>query len=231
MTEPTVLDEPTKPLWERQAWDTPMGFEFFRYYLNQEAPRSLLKAYNEFRRSKMGQNRAKDSRYVPGTYRNIAQGKTGRGISKIGAVDFKTRALAWEDHIASLEREKWKDRKLELQETEWKIANELLDKAKLMLAFPIVEQLSADGMTLIRPADWKLRDIMPVAQLGSQLARLAAGMETENIKINWQDEARKAGYDPDSLFTEWVKYFYSLGKSDDKRSLEDSPGKEEAAQE
>jgi hypothetical protein len=221
--------EPVIPLWERQPWESPRSFAIFQLYLNQESPRSLARAYREFKARK-GLKEGAKIKSAPGSWRNIAQGKKGSGVPIEGAVDFKTRALAFEDHIASLERQKWIERRQSLSEREWKIANDLLEKAELMLAFPVVAQASEDGKNIIMPAGWKLRDIIPVAQTGSHLARLSAGMETENINLNWREEARKLGYDPDELFTQWTKIFTdALDKSNDNGSLEDSPGSPEVA--
>jgi hypothetical protein len=108
---------------------------------------------------------------------------------------------------------------LQLREKEWDLGQKLIEKAQQMLMFPVVAQESADGQTLILPAGWKFRDVPTVIQTGSRISRLAAEMSTENINVDWREEARKAGVgNPDELFREVV------ARLEERLAGEDAPG-------
>lgn len=212
------MDENPRP-WERQPYDTQATWQYFQLYLEQDPPRSLLAAYRKWR-SRGGSSEARPTKQVPGGWRNVAAGKTSRGKPLPGAMSFEQRAAAWDDHLADIERQKWAERRLQLKEKEWELGQKLLDKAQQMLMFPVVAQESADGKSIILPAGWKFRDIPAVLAQASKLARLAAEMSTENISIDWREEARKAGIDPDAIFRQLVSRFEEqLGRQDAAGSL------------
>lgn len=81
-------------------------------------------------------------------------------------------------------------RREELREQEWKYAQELLNKAKQMLVFPLattVRSTQEDGKTIVteyHPARWSLADVGRMLETASKLARLAMGEETERVGVN-----------------------------------------------
>lgn len=195
-------EEGPKP-WERQPYDTQTSWAYFQLYLEQDAPRSINEAYR-LHRARRGLKVARNQG-APGSWRNLGAGKNVRGVALPGAISWERRAAAWDDHVAELDRRKWVERRLQLREKEWDLGQKLIEKAQQMLMFPVMAQESADGKTLILPADWKLRDVPAVVAAASKLARLSAEMSTENLNVDWRDEARKAGVsDPDELFRELV---------------------------
>lgn len=183
--------------WERQPWDTKQSWQAFRIYLLQEQPRSLIKALREYQRS-IGREP---------TRRNTIPGYWKTWSSERGELTWAQRAAAYDDYLAEQEREKWEKRRLELKEQEWEIGSKLLERGQQMLMFPLSMQkkeevADADGkqvhsVTIIMPAEWKLGDIPKVVQAGSKLARLSADEPTEIV--DWREEARKAGVDPDAF--------------------------------
>jgi hypothetical protein len=217
-----IMDINPKP-WERQPYETPAMFGYFLFYLEQDSPRSLITAFRSWR-AKRGTNGALAKR-PPGSWRNIAAGKTRQGQPIEGAMTWEERALAWDDNLIDLERQKWVERRLELKEKEWEVSQKLLEKAEQMLMFPVMETRSADGVTVIYPAGWQFRDVPAVAQAASKLARLAAEMATENIAVDWREEARKAGIsNPDAIFRETVhKFEREMAGGNDEGGLPDSP--------
>jgi hypothetical protein len=216
-----MTDEP-KP-WERQPYDTQASWTYFQLYLEQDPPRSALAAYRKYR-SQKGLNEAV-VKHLPGSWRNMAVGKTNSGNPIPNAMTWEYRALAWDDHLATLERLKWVERRLSLKEKEWDVAQKLLERAQQMLMFPVVAQESADGKTIIMPAGWKFRDLPSVVAAASKLARLAADMSTENVSVDWREEARKAGIDdPDAIFRITVEQFERhLAGEDAEGSLPNGP--------
>lgn len=216
-----MTDETPRP-WERQPYDTQASWVYFQLYQEQDPPRSVLVAYRKWRRRE-GVNEAAPPKKLPGSWSNLSAGKTRRGDPIPGAMTWEQRALAWDDHLAALERQKWAERRLALKEKEWDISHKLLEKAEQMLMFPVVAQESADGRAIIMPAGWRFRDVSAIADAASKLARLAADMKTAQIEIDWREEARKAGIlDPDELFRQVVRHFEErLDGADAEGSLED----------
>jgi len=183
--------------WERQPWDTKQSWQAFRIYLLQEQPRSLIKALREYQRS-IGREP---------TQRNTIPGYWKTWSAERGELTWTQRAAAYDDYLAEQERAKWEQRRLALKEQEWEIGSRLLERGQQMLMFPLSVQkkeevADADGkqvrsVTIIMPAEWKLGDIPKVVQAGSKLARLSADEPTDII--DWREEARKAGVDPDAF--------------------------------
>jgi hypothetical protein len=194
------MTEPRQP-WERQPYESQADFAIFQLYLEQDAPRSVNEAYRKW----LSQKGDVKARLAPGSWRNLANGKKRNGGAEIpGAMTWTARALAWDDHVADLERQKWIKRRLEIKEQEWEVGSKLLQRGREMLQFPIVTAESQDGRTIIMPAGWKLKDIPQVVSTGSKLSRLAADMVTDSIELDWREEARKDGIDPDAIFNKLV---------------------------
>jgi hypothetical protein len=226
------MSDEERPVWERQAYETPSMWAYFRLYLDQDSPRSINAAYRTFVRIKRGEERARQIKNAPGSWRSIAAGKTRSGQAIDGAFTWQERAAAYEDYLADQERRKWAARRQELKEREWETASKLLEKAEQMLLFPVMVQEVEGENTLIFPAKWSMRDIPTIVQAGSKIARLAADMSTENLAIDWREEARREGIEnPDELFRKLVSRIESeLEGSNDERSLpgsESEPGEDQ----
>lgn len=98
------------------------------------------------------------------------------------------RAKEYDAHLDSLEqkaREKALTKKAEDWATkELEMAALLYDKAKSMLAFPLARQKSKDGLTIVEPADWRMRDAASIAEAGVKMERLARGESTDRITVS-----------------------------------------------
>lgn len=94
--------------------------------------------------------------------------------------------------------EEWRERQKEIRSTEWDMASRLIERAERMLEFPIreTETTMEDGVTrlTIKPVKWSGGTPARYLDLASKLARLAAEMETENIKV-----AATVGFTADDL--------------------------------
>ena len=184
--------------WERQPYDTSMSWAVLRVYLEQDPPRSLPEAYNQVR-GITGKRKG-----IPGTVYNRLLGKNKDGTPIPGAMSYQERVIAWDNYIADLERQKWVERRLKIREKEWEVGSKLLERGEQMLMFPVFDQMTTDEGMIIRPAEWRLKDIPPVLVQASKLMRLSTGMSTENLSIDWREEAQKEGYNPDELFNQVV---------------------------
>lgn len=90
-------------------------------------------------------------------------------------------------------RKRWQERQETWREDEYGVALKLLERAKQMLTFPIIEMVNEqpDGtVQIVKPAKWKPIDIARFAEVASKLARLAAEMETEKTKAEITGEIR-----------------------------------------
>lgn len=166
------------PPWERQRdedgeLEPMLWYRRFRDFLRQGPGRELLAACNEWRDRKGHQR----SSYTAGSWR--------RNCEKW---HWRDRAAAYDAAQDLRIQREWEERRRELRETEWARSNELLDKVRQMLQLPIIEaetQQRTDengnvtSVTIVKPADWRLRDIPYTFETASKLARLAAEMETE----------------------------------------------------
>jgi hypothetical protein len=89
------LRESKPELWERQPWESAADFRSFQYYLRQEPPRSVGRAYREYRSDKgiiEGDNKP-----APGTWRNRA-----KNLKHPERPTWSDRAVAWDNHLASV---------------------------------------------------------------------------------------------------------------------------------
>lgn len=107
----------------------------------------------------------------------------GRWASKWSWV---ARARDYDAHMADIEqkaREKALTKKAEnWAEKELQMARLLYEKAEAMLKFPLAQQRSQDGKTIVEPARWGMRDAGAIADTAVKLARLSQGEPTSISK-------------------------------------------------
>jgi hypothetical protein len=127
----------SRPLWERQPWDSTASFAAFQLWLLQaERPRSLDAAY----RVHVGRES-----YANGTllrasnaWRRWYQGRDPKGERRLHAgrpvPTWSDRAQAYDDHLADLDRARWEQRRAAVRESDWLAGEELRDLAAQVLA-------------------------------------------------------------------------------------------------
>lgn len=99
------------------------------------------------------------------------------------------------DRLAEDDR-KWRERREEHRERAWDLAQRLFQRAEELLSFPVVEVTvetsqtkSEDGtkvfitQQVIKPAKWTQSDIARLVETYDKIARLAAGMDTEQQRL------------------------------------------------
>ncbi len=141
-----------------------MAYNRFHRYLTLPGKRSLLAAYNSERFDK-GRKKASG---CPQNWQNTYKGWR-----------WEERAAAYDAHQRTLDQQKWQQRRDELRQLEWEMAQSGLRKAQEMLKMPIARKTSEDGRTIIEPAKWTFRDAIAILTECSALARKAAQMESD----------------------------------------------------
>lgn len=197
--------------WDQQPGENNLWFRRFQSYLRLGPRRSMLSAYTRDLEQR-GIN-AKGKKHIPSSWRDSA--RRWRWLE---------RAQAWDAQVAEQESAEWDSKRRQLRDQEWEAAQSLIDKARQMLVFPLARTQRAekdvDGRviteTIIIPAKWSMRDAAAMFDIASKLMRLAAELETGRLAVDWMQEARKAGLDPDRLRDEFVEFF--------KRQLAKSQG-------
>lgn len=120
--------------------------------------------------------------------------------------DWQDRIADYDEQLAAAElaalEAQWAARREQIREESWQLAQQLRQRAIELLSHPTVETTTteidtAEGKTVtivIKPSKWAQRDIPAIAETYTKLARLAAGMDTDQIRII-------EGLDPDDLAT------------------------------
>lgn len=176
MTEPRTAkaEKSLSPIWERRDGEPNKWYARFQTYLLLGASRSVYAAYNEFR-DKRGAASARKRAGLPKSWRSASE-----------KWEWTKRAEAFDEHERAEQLQQWAQRRDELREQEWKYAQDLLDKARQMLVFPLAKTVRAeqgDGklVTEIYPTQWKIADAARMLETASKLGRLALGEETERV--------------------------------------------------
>lgn len=101
-------------LWERQPWDTTTSFSRFqRFYLQQEPPRSLDKAWRAFASQKRGVPATKITSRAGRHWRGWYEAKDAYGEPIPGAIGWRQRADAYEQHLAEQRQDKYEQERLQ----------------------------------------------------------------------------------------------------------------------
>lgn len=169
------MDQALTP-WERRPEEPNKWYDRFERFKLIGPARSLFAAY--------AADRARRGRETPA--------RTGVPLSWRYAADhweWKVRAEAWDEAQRQEQSTEWRRRRDELREQEWKMSQDLLDKARQMLVFPLAKTTRSqqdEGMTVItevHPTRWGLADVGRLSEVASKLARLALGEETEHVGV------------------------------------------------
>lgn len=160
--------------WEQMNGEPARWFARFNTYRLLGAQRSLLRAARA-EQAKSEPTGARPAAHVAGAWLRAAQ-----------KWQWQARAQAWDAHLLAREEARWEKRRKRQREAEWKAAQDLLAKAKQMLAWPLARQEKKDEdgrqTTVVTPARWGMRDSASFYETASKLARLAADMATSKEK-------------------------------------------------
>lgn len=76
----------------------------------------------------------------------------------------------------------WAARREQVREESWSLAQRILGRAQELLEQSFLEEVKLDGVLVLKPR-WSMRDIATLAESYSKLARLAAGMDTDQQRV------------------------------------------------
>lgn len=185
-----------KQLWERQEWDSRASFQYFHtYYLSQIAPRSLDKAYRNYREDK-GEKPGSKKDATP-AWRNWFQAKNYSGKKIKNAVGWTGRAEAFDDWCAENNIDQWIERREAVRQDDWqlgedmrKLASAILEEGpsylkqrrRLVKGTPAKDGKPETPDRVIITLALDVNAAVKAGKLGSDLQRLAAEMATDRIE-------------------------------------------------
>lgn len=172
------------PLWERQPWDTETSYaRFWEFYLPQNPPRSLDAAYQAYRGKKAGAKGVSTKRRSPGTWRNWYRGHDRQGNPIPGAVGWKDRANAWDDH-----------KREQAQLAEIREAEEMRRKVKVVLGASFnrlakaIDSLNVRDLTPNQLARFMALTLTEIKDFYSIQPIAADQMETDQALREWKQK-------------------------------------------
>lgn len=161
--------------WERQPGETAKAFQAFRAYRDLGPARTMLAAY----RLTKGKP---DAKAISGGWARWSQ--EHRWTERADAYDLHR------EQTERLEREQtWRERAAQVADTEWDLGQQLIERAKEMLRYPLVEQRTErDGRTIVvKPSRWTAGDARGYVELATKLLRLATGKPTDRQELTGAD--------------------------------------------
>lgn len=183
-----------RPAWLRRGGESAEAFRAFCIYRDLGAGRSIDAAYAK----QKGQQQKRNKR------------ATGTWTAWSGAHDWPARAQAFDDHneeVAQAARQ----RALAAESAKW----EKRRQAQRERDYALGEGLQKTARELLKdlPAA-RAGDVPRMAEAGSKLARLAAGMETDSTRVHVSGGAAGSDIDlTDKSDDELITYFDGLAKA------------------
>lgn len=170
--------------WEKRDEESGQAFEAFKAFLDLGVARTVSAAY----RQKTGKASAKMA--------------SGQWLQWAKRFEWFQRAQEFDRYVAAIEareeesafaerRRQWVQRRGDLQDSAWSLAEELEKKAREILALPVVQKLETTTVeeggkkvihtTIINPVRASLSEATRAVETADKLKRLAVGMATERI--------------------------------------------------
>jgi len=183
--------------WERQRdedgkLESNLWFDRFTRYRLLGASRSLLGCVNDERVLK----RNEKSNYTPGSWRKAFKDW-----------HWDERVKAWDEFKRAEDEALWDKRRDDVRANDWASSIALRDRAQQMRKFPLAQvvkdkvvQHDAQGRptvierSIVNPVRWSQADMARFEKVASDLARLAAEMETARTDVTTGGEPLTKGY-------------------------------------
>ncbi len=164
-------------VWTRRPGETSTAYAAFCTYRDLGPTRTLLAAYQQGGGPKRGPKGAQET--------------SGHWKRWHRRHEWRSRAEAYDAYLDEEKRraeaQKWRERGEDLVEEQYQLAVAMLEKARQMLAFPLVrqtvEQRDEDGRPThitIEPVRWTFGTAARLVMVAVELGRLATGLPTKN---------------------------------------------------
>jgi hypothetical protein len=165
-----------KKLYDRRPGESARAYQGFKAYCDLGPARSIRKAVRT-----LGKNKT--------TLEQWSTRWDWVERSRAWDADAEQRVRDAEAKAMKAEAEKWAKRQIALRDEAYDLGDELIKKAKAMLAYPISKQtVQQDGKTIIvNPTKFSLGAAAKFVEVGEKLRRLAAGVSTENLQHTGPD--------------------------------------------
>lgn len=165
-----------KKLYDRRPGESARAYEAFKAYCDMAAARSIRKAAQKLRKNST-------------TIKDWSVKFEWVERARAWDADAELRVREAEAKAMKAEAEKWAKRQIALRDEAFDLGEELIKKAKAMLAYPISKQtVQQDGNTIIvNPTKFSLGAAAKFIEVGEKLRRLAAGVSTENLQHTGPD--------------------------------------------
>lgn len=162
---------PGVPIYDRRAKEGARPYEAFKIYCELGPDRSFKSVSQRVSKS------------LP-LMKRWAAAHEWRVRAKAWDADAEARMRAAEDKAMKAEAEKWAKRQIALRDEAFELGDELIKKAKAMLAYPISKQtVQQDGKTIIvNPTNFTVGSAAKFIEVGEKLRRLAAGVPTDKVE-------------------------------------------------
>ena len=182
--EEQITDVAPQRRWYRLKNESPTAYGYFKQYLALPVPRSVGRLAKQLRMERTGLAR------YSADFKWLDRAADYDDYNNERQLDEKRRQRESKD----LE---WSARRDQQREAEWQIAQDLLDKVRMMLRVPLFKEtitenldgIDEHGRIIIRqiivnePLDWSPSDIAKFFEVATKMARLATGMDTDRKRI------------------------------------------------
>lgn len=171
--------------WDRQPKESTPAYAAFVVYRDMGSERTLERVRVHFGKKSERQYEEWSSQHA--------------WVERVAAYEAHLDRIAQDarEKATAAEAAKWAKRREQQREREWELADQLAQKAKAMLDFPISRMTTEkDGKTyIIEPADWNFAAAARIVDTQAKLARLASEMETERAMTLTLDQAAQLSDD------------------------------------
>jgi hypothetical protein len=192
--------------WERQPGEPDYWYARFTRFREMPAnERTLLGAYRKERLER--EQRRQDAN--PSEFRSRSAPNAWNRAALTW--DWYERCRAWDEYVVDQARQAeistaqaraadLASKRDALRGDEVEIAEQLLQRARRMLEYPLTRQRlvtstdangNAIATTIVEPVKWNMGDVARLILTSDKLRRLALDMETETIRVDLESEARK----------------------------------------
>lgn len=173
---PDSTHVPGVPIYERRAKEGAKPYAAFNAYLELGADRSVRKVAQKVHKN-------------PTLIQKWSRAHNWPERARAWDADAEKRMRDAEAKAMKAEAEKWAKRQISLRDEAYELGDELIKKAKAMLAYPISKQtVQQDGKTIIvTPNKFSVGSAAKFIEVGEKLRRLAAGVSTENFQHTGPD--------------------------------------------